>query len=244
MQRVAIIVLAVLVFAAVLIAHLPAAWVLPALRAELTCGNVSGSIWHGECDDARIRGVRLDQLAWRLHPGELLHGELAAELSATRDTAHAAGTILIGLHGPLRVRSLRARLPLEPSLLPALPPYITGSLAADVTRLEVARNGTVEQLQGTLTVRHLVDGSGQVTPLGSFRITFPARPGEPVGQLRDLGGPLSLRGTLRLTAQPGYVLHARLAARSDASPSLLQALRYLGAPDEQGRRPFALAGTY
>lgn len=244
MQRLAIILLAVAVFAAVLLARLPAAWVLPALGPRLTCGSVEGTLWRGECSSARLAGVRLDQLAWQVHPGALLGGRLSAELSAQRADAHASAELSVRWHGPLHARDLHARLPLEPALMPMLPPYITGVLEANVGHLVVARDGAIEQVQGTLTVHHLVDSSGSVTPLGSYRLRFPEGPGEPLGQLRDLGGPLWLRGTLRLTAQPGYVLHARVAARAGASPSLLQGLQYLGAPDGQGRRPFALAGTY
>ncbi|MGC8517342.1 MAG: type II secretion system protein N [Steroidobacteraceae bacterium] len=244
MQRLAIIVLAGAVFAAVLLARLPAAWVLPALGPRLTCARVEGTLWSGECAGARLAGVHLDQLTWQVHPAALLGGRLAADLSARRAGAEASGEVNVSWHGPLRARDVHAQLPLEPGLLPPLPPYITGVLEADVAHAVVARSGAVEQLHGTLIVRRLIDSSGSVTPLGSFRIRFPAGPGEPRGRLRDLGGPLWLRGTLRLTPQPGYVLHARVAARTGASPSLLQALQYLGAPDEQGRRPFALAGTY
>ena len=244
MQRLAIIVLAGAVFAAVLVARLPAAWVLPALGPRLTCARVEGTLWRGECAQARLAGVTLDQLAWQVHPAALLGGRLAADLSARRADARASGEVSVRWHGALQARDVHALLPLEPALLPALPSYITGVLEADVARAVVTRTGAVEQLHGTLIVRRLIDSSGSVTPLGSFRIRFPAAPGEPRGQLRDLGGPLWLRGTLRLTPQPGYVLHARVAARTGASPSLLQALQYLGAPDAQGRRPFALAGTY
>lgn len=244
MKRLSIILLAALVFGGVLIARLPAAWVVPALRPDLSCTRISGSIWSGECTGVRVRGVALDQLAWRVHPHALLHGLLSAQLTALRGTASASGEVSMGWHGPVRGRALQVRLALEPALVPILPPYITGTLEADIARIEVARNGTIERLQGRLTVRHLIDSSGQVTPLGNFAVTFPPGPGEPVGQLRDLGGPLSLTGTVRLTAQPGYVLRAELAARAGAAPSLVQALQYLGAPDAEGRRPFALAGTY
>lgn len=244
MRRVSIVVLAVLAFLVVLIARLPAAWVVPALHTELTCRSVSGSLWDGECTGARVRGVALDQLAWQLHPQALLRARLGARVSAIRGDAAASGELTLGLTGPLEARALKAHLPLDPALLPMLPPVISGSLDADVTDLEVERNGAITRLQGRFTVRHLVDSSGQVTPLGSFSLHFPGGPGAPRGQLHDLGGPLALTGTLRLTAAPGYVLHAELAARADAAPSLRQALQYLGAPDAAGRRPFALSGTY
>jgi general secretion pathway protein N len=242
--RASILVLAALVFAVVLIARLPAAWVVPALHTELTCGSVSGSLWNGECTGARVHGVTLDQLVWQLHPQALLRGRLSAHVSAIRGNAAANGELSVGLSGTLDARGLNVHLPLDPALLPMLPAVIRGTLRADITRLELERNGAITRLQGRLTVRHLIDSSGQVTPLGSFTVNFPGGPGEPRGRLHDLGGPLALSGTLRLTAEPGYVLHARLAARADASPSLRQALQYLGAPDAQGRRPFALSGTY
>ena len=244
MRRLVIIVLAALVFAAVLITRLPAAWVLPALRAELTCASASGSIWNGYCAGALVHGVRVDQLAWQVHPRALLHGRLSVQLTAVRGDASASGELSMGWSGPLRGHTVHARLPLSPALVPILPPYISGLLEADIARIEVARDGAIERLQGRLTVRHLIDSSGQVTPLGGFTVTFPSAPGEPVGRLRDLGGPLALTGTLRLTAQPGYVLRARVAARAGAAPSLVQALQYLGAADEEGLRPFALSGTY
>lgn len=244
MKRISIVLLAALAFAAVLVTRLPAAWVLPALHSELTCAAVSGSLWRGACTDARVRGFAIDQLAWQVHPSALLRGRVRIQLSAVRGAASASGQISVGLHGPLEGRAVHARLALAPALLPALPPYISGRLSMDIARIVVARNGVIEHLQGRLTVRHLVDSQRHVTPLGSFAVTFPASPGEPLGRLRDLGGPLALRGTLRLTNQPGYVLRARVAARAGAAPSLVQALRYLGAPDAEGRRPFALAGTY
>jgi hypothetical protein len=65
-----------------------------------------------------------------------------------------------------------------------------------------------------------------------------------VGDLTDLGGPLAVRGTLRLTNQPGYVLEGQVAARADAAPELVSNLQFLGTPDASGRRPFSIAGTF
>lgn len=244
MPRLPIILLAALVFAIVLLVRLPAAWVLPVLHRELTCAASAGSIWDGECRGAKVRGVALDELRWHIHPLRLLHGRLAARLSATRGAATASGEVSVGWNGALRARALRARVPLQSALLPIVPSYLSGRLEAHVAYLEIARDGAIERLQGEITVRHLIDSSGAYTPLGSFAARFPARRAEPVGELRDLGGPLWLRGTLRLTGEPGYRLRARVSARPDAAPSLVQALQYLGAADAEGRRPFALAGTY
>lgn len=236
--------LAVAAFAAVVLARLPASWVLPAAGRELHCARIAGSVWDGYCGGASVSGTAVGDVTWRLRPGRLLAGKLAAHVTAARANAFLRADVAIGLSGTVAARNVVLDLPLEPALLPALPPYISGMATADLTRLEVTRTGVVKRIHGWVEVRHLVDSSGEVTPLGSFIVTFPGGAGEPRGRLRDLGGPVAVEGTVRLTSQPGYVLNARVAARSGAAPSLLEALRYLGTPDAEGRRPFALAGTY
>lgn len=244
MKRAAIIAFAVAAFAAVLIARLPAAWVLPALRGELRCASVLGTVWQGSCRDIRVQGVTVDRLAWRVRARALLRGRLAVRLSAVRGSASATAEVSWPWRGPIEAHEVFARLPIEPQLLPVVPAYITGTLEAHLERVVVTRDGALTHLRGTVTVLNLVDSSGQVTPLGSFAVTFSGGAGEPVGRLRDLGGPLALSGTVRLTAAPGYSLHAEVAPRASASPSLLSALQFFGAPNAAGQRPFALSGTY
>jgi hypothetical protein len=60
----------------------------------------------------------------------------------------------------------------------------------------------------------------------------------------DLGGPLALAGTLRMTPEPGFVVDGTVAARPTASPNLVRQLQMLGAPDAQGRRSFSIANTF
>ena len=58
-----------LVFAAVLVAYLPAAWVIGRLPAEVgvSCTEANGSVWQGECIGFAYHGTRLGDattLAW------------------------------------------------------------------------------------------------------------------------------------------------------------------------------------
>lgn len=243
-RRLRLAALVVAVFAVVVIVRLPASWVLPALGHELRCTRVAGSLWNGYCGGATVSGTSLGALTWRVRPGGLLRGRLAAHVTAVRANASASADVALGFGGTLVARNLRIDLPLDPSILPALPRQISGKAMVDLSLLEINGAGAVQRIRGRLQVRHLIDSTGQVTPLGSFVVIFPGGAGEPIGHVHDLGGPLALEGTVRLTAQPGYQLRARVAARSDAAPSLVNALRYLGSPDAQGRRPFALSGTY
>ncbi len=244
MKRAFTILLAAIVFMAVLVAHLPAAWLLPALRGRLQCASVAGTLWSGDCTGVSIRGFSLDQLTWQVHARALLRGRLVAQLSAVRRGASASGEVSLPWRGPIEARNVFARVPINPQILPAVPAYIAGTIQAHLDRAVIARDGAIEYLRGHVVLLHLVDSSGEVTPLGSFTATFPGGAGKTIGRLHNLGGPLALRGTLRLTAAPGYVLHAEVAPRASASPSLLQALQYLGAQDAAGRRPLGLEGTY
>ena len=236
--------LALAAFLATLIVRLPARWVLPAARPALRCLSLEGSIWNGDCAGATVSGTPLGDLTWQLRPARLFGGQLAARVWARRARASARAEVALGLGGTLTARHVRIDLPLDPTLLPMLPRQISGTAQVRLSRLALARNGAVRQIQGRIAVYHLVDSSGQRTPLGSFAVTFPGGPGEPVGHLRDLGGPLAVEGTLRLTGRAGYDLRVRVAARAQAAPSLVNALRYLGTPDAEGWRPFALAGPY
>ncbi len=236
--------LAVVVFLGVLISRLPARWVLAAAGRDIRCASVAGSLWDGYCGGATVGGTPLGDLTWQLHPSQLLRGRLAAHVAAREANASARADVTLGLGGALAARNVVLDLPLDSTLVSAVPPYISGTAHANLERIEVTRQGVIKEIEGRISVHDLVDSSGEVTPLGSFVVTFPGGPGTPVGHLRDLGGPLSVDGTLRLTDQPGYDLRAMVAARADAVPSLTNALQYLGSADAEGRRPFALSGTY
>jgi hypothetical protein len=63
------------------------------------------------------------------------------------------------------------------------------------------------------------------------------------GALDDLGGPLDVTGSLQLLADRSYVVEGLIAARADAPADISQMLQFLGPADQQGRRPFSLAGS-
>ncbi len=90
----------------------------------------------------------------------------------------------------------------------------------------------------------LVDRSGYITPLGNFTVTFPGGGSQPTGNVQDAGGPLAVTGTIVLTPQPGYDLSGYVTPRANVTQPLLNAIQFLGSPDAQGRRQFAMSGTY
>jgi general secretion pathway protein N len=232
--------LALLAFALVIIARLPAAWVLPA-HAGFTCASVEGTLWSGGCGSLSVAREPIGDLTWELHPLALLTGKLAAHVNLVRQSANAAADIELGLSGALTARNVRADLPLDPQLLPALPPTLRGEAHLDLALARVQGNA-IRELKGTLEAHQLEDVAGNRTVLGNYAVTFPG--GEPpVGQLKDLGGPLAVEGTITLSPQ-GYEVKGLVAARPGASPEILDNLRFLGSPDASGRRTFGFSGTF
>ena len=244
-RTVTVIVLGVVAFAAIVLARLPASWLLPEGGADFSCASVDGSIWSGYCGGLRVRGVALGDLAWQLRPARLLLGRLAAHIDLEHPpTTSAQGDVEMGLGGAIIARNLTASLPLDPTLLPGAPSTLSGTLHLDLALAQVTQKGVVRKLKGRIEASDLIDRSGYVTPLGNFAVTFPGGTPQPTGDVQDLGGPLAVSGKLVLTPQPGYDLSGYVTPRASANQALINAIEFLGSPDAQGRRPFALSGTY
>ena len=235
--------LAAAAFVAIVLARMPAAWVLPARGAQWACASIDGSLWGGICAGLTVSGTPLGDMSWELHPLRLLTGRLAAHLTLSHGPGDAAADVELTFGQRLTARNVLADLPLDPALLPSVPANLHGRAHLELTLGEVQR-GVIRQLQGRIDARNLEERSGNNTPLGSYSVSFPGGSGDPVGTLRDLEGPLALEGTLRLTPAPGFELEGVIAARHGAPPELVNSLRFLGSPDATGRRPFSLSGTF
>jgi hypothetical protein len=239
--------LAAVAFVAIVLARMPAAWVIPAGRVQGVCGSIDGSLWNGTCAGLTVSGIQVGDLSWDLHPLRLLLGRLAAHVTLGHGPATAAADVELRLGERITVRNVVADVPLDPKLLPGVPSNLHGRAHAELALAQLQR-GILTQLQGRIEARDLEERSGNNTALGSYVVTFPGgsgdASGEPVGKLRDLEGPLALEGTLRLTRAPGFELEGFIAARGGAPPELVNNLRFLGSPDASGRRPFSLSGTF
>ena len=235
--------LAAAAFVAIVLARMPAAWVLPARGAQWACASIDGSLWGGICAGLTVSGTPLGDMSWELHPLRLLTGRLAAHLTLSHGPGDAAADVELTFGQRLAARNVHADLPLDPALLPSVPANLHGRAHLELALVEVQR-GVIRQLQGRIDARNLEERSGNNTPLGSYSVSCPGGSGDPVGTLRDLEGPLALEGTLRLTPAPGFELEGVIAARHGAPPELVNSLRFLGSPDATGRRPFSLSGTF
>ncbi|MBS0376997.1 MAG: type II secretion system protein N [Proteobacteria bacterium] len=233
-----------LAFLVILVVRAPASWLLPAgPSAPFTCSAIEGTLWSGLCGGLTVQHQAYGDVSWDLQPLQLFTGHLAAGVSLGSGAIHGSGALAVSFGGTVTVSDARADFPLDPKLLPAIPAGMTGSAHLDLRQL-VLRKGAIEHLEGRLEVHDLTSHEGKVTPLGSYAVTFPpGASGDPVGELKDLGGPLSLEGTLRLTRTGQFDVQGLISARPEASPELVSNLRFLGSPDPSGRRQFSMQGS-
>ena len=234
--------LAVLAFAVIVLTRLPASWVVPAGGgAGFTCASVDGSIWSGACSGLAVQRVAVGDLTWDLQPAQLLAGALAAHVTLAHGPISVRGDVALGFGHRLTLRNLIADVPVDHRVLRQAPRDLSGTLHLDLALAHIEK-GAVTELQGRLEAHDLIDSHGRTTPLGSYALVFPG--GNLTGRLQDLGGPLAVSGTVRLTPGRGYAVDGLVAARADAPPELVNNLAFLGSPDAQGRRPFSMSGTF
>jgi general secretion pathway protein N len=239
----------VLVFAGIVVARLPASWALPGPNSGVTCADADGTIWNGTCTGLTVQQQPIGDLSWEVHAMRLLAGKINADVVVTRPTGTVRGNVESGFDRKITARNVEADLPLDQELTAGLPPDfkgLRGKLHAQIAYLRVDGQ-SIGAIEGIIEAHDLTDGQGTAAQSwGSYSLTFPPpTTGDPVGQLRDLGGgPLTVEGTLRLTPEPGFDLEGLVAARPTAPRELAQQLQYLGSPDAQGRRPISLAATF
>jgi hypothetical protein len=224
-----------------LIVRFPARWAALALPGGVVCEQVAGTLWSGTCAGLVVSHVRLGDLAWTLHPLQLLVGRLDLDVALMEGGGAARARLVLSPAGAVSVHGIHATFPLDRTLIPELPPGTGGT--ADVDLASLNWNGMrVTEIRGEVDVRDLTSAG---EPLGSYRLLFPGGAGdELVGRVSDLGGPFALQATVHLTREPGYVIEGLIAARPSASPDLAAQLRYLGAADSEGRRQFSVSGTF
>ena len=234
-------ILAVVAFVAIVIARLPASWVVPAPPAPFSCGAVDGSIWTGTCASFVAQGAPVGDLTWDVHALRLLSGKLSANIVLTRPMGSVSGDFEVGFDKNLTATHVQATLPLDRDLLSLAPPAmrsLQGAIQANIARAHIiTKNNMITDLQGTVEIHDLVDHDrGEVTPMGSYQLTFPGGTTPPAGELKDLGGPLGIEGHIvMLQDKPGFNLDLFITARPGAPQSIVDQLQFL-APDAQGRR--------
>lgn len=234
---------ALLAFAAAALAWMPASLLLGRMQARLPAvqfEEVGGTVWHGRAGRVLVGADDWGRLLWRVRPGQLLRGEIAADVELESARRRVAGRFWRSFRRA-GVRDLSAELPAE-LLAPAfagtgLIPYGRWSLNLDRATFE---GRTPRAIQGEAVWPDAAVGGSARGALGTLHARFRMEDGEIRGELGDAGGPLALAGSFGLDAG-GYRVDARLSARD---PGLEAALGYLGQPHPDGGRQLLMRGGW
>jgi general secretion pathway protein N len=233
-------------FLLTLLAIVPASVISVALPATIKLGMTSGTIWNGSTDSLNVGGRSYGAFRWTLRPLQLFRGRLAFDGELLRNDGQARGRIGLGFGNRVSARDLDINLPLAALATGVGPPGWSGVVRARLQSVDLTP-GVAPQIVGTIEVHGLQAPPPGGAAIGSYAITFDAgsaRDGKLIGQIKDLEGPMQVAGTATLAGDRSYVVEGLVAPRAGAPQAVTDTLRFLGAPDAQGRRPFSVAGTY
>jgi general secretion pathway protein N len=228
------------VFMGVAIATLPASLLVSHLPPDITVDGVGGSVWSGDADLVRVRGVALGAASWSIEPLGLLSGRLQYHLDLTRSDGSLHGRIA-ATAGALLGEDLALDLPIGVLSGDGWQGEMKGTIRS--IRLE---QGWPVSLTGAFTFSN-VQPPGAGVAIGSYAVEFdPATnaDGRLVGRVRDVDSPLQVRAQLLIKRDRSYTLDGDVTPRPNAPPQVTQAIGFLGAPDASGRRPFMIGGTF
>jgi hypothetical protein len=235
--------LAAVIFLVTLLIRLPARLLVSFLPGDITCEDISGTVWQGSCGQLRSNGLSIAGLSWKLHPLALLRATISADLSSADPGNGGTGSVEVQRSGDISITELHASLAL-PAGSGVLPPGASLVLMLALPSAKV-HDSRLVSIAGTVDMKQL-HISNPPADLGSYELQFPAGESQSTmnGQLRDLEGPLEVNGQLTLQPSGSYEVNGTVASRASASEDLNKALQlFLGPADTQGRRTFSLAGS-
>jgi hypothetical protein len=161
-------------------------------------------------------------------------GELSADLQGEFGSNEVSG------------RDIAGQLPITAFEGLVTPRGWSGLLELDVKTLRIVDRRPADAT-GSLFLRSLRAPGAGGEMLGDFELTVgegSVGTGSLSGRLRDLGGPLHVRGTIELQPDGRYLLSGDAAPGPGAGPAIFDTLSFLGPPDNQGRRPFTIEGSF
>jgi general secretion pathway protein N len=229
-----------------IVAMVPADQLARRLPSGISLEGTGGTIWSGHARALAVRGRPLGAIDWSCRPWRLLLLEWSCRLRLAPSDGEVSGDLAGDFGRQIVVREARGSLPISAFEGIATPHGWTGRLELDlrVVRLEGPKPVAAT---GTLYVRSLRAPGAGGQQLGDFELVV----GEGAvgsdalsGRLRDLGGPLHVRGAIELQPDGRYLLRGEAAPGPGAGPAIFDTLGFLGPPDSQGRRPFAVEGTF
>jgi len=232
-------------FLVFVIAMVPANQLARRLPPGIALEGLGGTIWSGHARSLSVQGRPLGATEWSCRPWRLLRLEWSCRLSVRPAGSEVSGDVSGDFGGNIEARGVRGSVPISLFEGIATPHGWSGALELDLSEVQFVDRRPIAA-RGTLHLRSLHPPGTAAQPLGDFELVVGEGSvgGESLsGRLRDLGGPLHVRGAVELDRHGRYLLRGDAAPGPGAGPAIFDALGFLGAPDSQGRRPFTIEGS-
>lgn len=232
----------ILLYLAFIAAMAPAStllWLAGRLASSaITASATSGTLWRGAAGNISFTPpggqiIRLEHLAWNVHPLALALGHLPVEIEFDDAAARGRGSLHLSASG-LEITRLDASLPaawlarIQPRLDAFQP---AGTLILHTDQFSLYRNHY--RGQGEILWQDATLGLSPVRPLGGYQCAVSGNGENIQFQLHTRSGPLELAGSGTWSRQSGIHFSGTARARERAS-ELTPALALLGRPDSSG----------
>ena len=204
----------------------------PVRSARFTCASIEGTLWSGACGGLIFErtAARGSQLGPCTRCGLVARAGSPPTSRSTAAPRTPAATWSSASRGTLTAASRARRPAARSAALPGVPPQLHGDAhvgpgaRGNLQRHHHAAAGTHRGAQPRGSRRHTSRRSAATSSAS------PAASGEPVGQVRDLGGPLSVEGHAAPDARRAASMCRRSWRRPDAAPELTNNIRSSARP--------------
>jgi general secretion pathway protein N len=215
-------------------------WFAP---GQVALSGISGSVWSGAAAQGSAAGLFLSDITWSFRPLSLLRLKPGYAITAKLPSGFFETGIAIGSGSSVQFDDLTAVVALSSlpeSLLPM--PGVGGDLNLQFSTL-VLTGGSPTEVEGTAGVSGLVLPALAATALGDYRVQVQTEDGVITGTVEDVSGVLDVNGRLVVDRDKAFSFIGHVAGGPNAPSAVNDQLRFLGSPDQQGRREFRFEGT-
>lgn len=200
----------------------------PYLDPSVRLHDVSGTVLDGQAGQLTVNGFPLGRLDWRLHPGQLLSGSLAASWRVEDSAWWAQGRTTLDHDRLLRVDDMTMELPalLLKAVLDIQGLDFIGTIHVELDHLRL-RGRIIEETRGQARWVDAGSVGAAQARFGPIHAHFAStRPGGVIGEVQDVAGALIVDGQFELDGLR-YHAEAILHARDPADP-VARMLHYVG----------------
>jgi len=213
-------------------------WFVP---ETISIAGISGSIWSGSAREARISGLYMRDLVWRMRPMALFAGKLGYAIEASPSSGFVDSSVGIGVSGIITLTELRASLSLQSVQQSVGIPGLRGNANVQFERLVIDGGFTVAA-DGVLEVSDLIVPLVHRASIGGYRAEFFTQESGVMASVEDTDGVVDIAGSLQVSADRSYQFIGQVAPKNNTPAGMRQQMQFLGSANDRGQYPIRLEG--